>query len=141
MHIVRLCKLTDKTISNFCGIFYADKNIEVAYDLLKEGYHCIMTHHKLLTGLMGLGFDTFCLITLNIWADRVKEVYNYMCNWKSHEAHTVFSKLLDSIKETTKSTITHEYDVVDIFKHKFNTVVDFTVGELRKPKYIDNQIY
>lgn len=137
LEMVRLCKLTDRNITNFCGIFYGDRDIVKALDLWREGHHCIMTHHTLMPGLMGLGFDTFCLITLNIWPDHVKEVYNLMCNWKSHEAHGVFIRLLDSIKDTVKDTVkttTTEYDVVEVFKRKFNSLVDFKVGDLRKPK-------
>lgn len=133
--MLRLCKLTDRTITNFCGIFWGGKDIDMAYDVMKEGYHCIMTHHKLLTGLMTLGFDTVCLISLNLWPERVREIHHYMCNWKLHEAHGVFTKLTDSIRETCKVTST-ECDVIEIFKHKFNTLVDFSVGDIRKPKHI-----
>lgn len=133
--MVRLCSLTEKTITNFCGIFYGARDIETAHNLLRTGHHCILTHYNLLPGLMGLGFDTFCLITLNIWPDHVREIYNHMCNWKSHEAHGVFIKLLDSIRDIAK-TNTYDYDVVEVFKRKFNTLVDFKVGELRRPTHI-----
>lgn len=135
LEMVRFCKLTERNIPNFAGIFYGGQHIETAHNLWRDGYHCIMTHYNIQTGLMGLGFDTFCLITLNLWPEHVEEVYNHMRNWKSKEAHEVFMKLLDTIKDTTKTNNTQEYDTVETFKRKFNTLVDFKVGEVRKPKY------
>lgn len=126
----RFCELVTKYVSNFRGIFYGSTDIPMAYDLFKSGYQVIICHETLFTALKFLGFETFCFITMNIFPERFNEAYEYMCNYKYREAYEVQNKIYDSIKDTFKN---QPYDFVNFFKTKFNKMVDFNVGGLRRP--------
>ncbi|XP_055298499.1 N-acetylneuraminate lyase B-like [Sitodiplosis mosellana] len=132
LNMVRFYELIQKSCPNFCGIFYRYGEIEVAYALWKNGCHLIMCNDTLLPGLKSLGFDAFCLISLNLWPEKVMETYGYTCQWKLREAYEVHIKLCDCIKEICNNHLKY-CDWVEAFKSKFGKVVDFNVGGLRKP--------
>lgn len=133
MNLLRFYELIEKSCPNFRGIFYRHSDIEMAYDLLKTGCHLIMCSDTLFTGLKSLGFDGFCSISLNLWPERVMEIYDYMCHWKLREAYEVHNKLCDCIREICNNKLTY-CDWVEAFKLKFTKVVDFNVGGLRQPR-------
>lgn len=134
----RFVDLVTKYVNNFGGIFYGHTDIVVAQELLKMNVHVIIVHDTLLVGLKTLGFDTFSFIGLNIWADRFKEILDLLNNYKLREAIDIHVKILDNIKDLFKNQM---LDLVDIFKMKFNKIVDFNVGGVRKPIVTLNKMY
>lgn len=128
----RFCELVTKYVTNFRGIFYGHDNIAMAYDLFKDGYNVIVCQETLFTGLRFLGFDTFCFISLNLYPEQFKQMYEYMGNYKYREAYDLFNKYYETVKDLFKN---QPYDFVEIFKTKFNKMVDFNLGGLRRPQY------
>lgn len=131
LYMPKFCDLVTKYVNNFGGIFYGHTDIVVAQELLKTGYKVIITHDTtLLLGLKTLGFDTFSFIGLNILPDHFKEIIDLLNNYKLREAIDIHTKILDIFKDTFKNQV---LDYVDILKLKFNKIVDFNVGGVRKP--------
>jgi N-acetylneuraminate lyase len=133
LNLVRFYELVGKCCQNFCGIFYRHADIEIACDLFKSGCQMICCTDTLLPGLMTLGLNSFCVLSLNICPERVYEIYEHMCNLKLREAYDVYNKYYEYIKEICNNRITY-CDWVELYKRKFNKVVDFNVGDLRKPR-------
>lgn len=134
----RFVDMVTKYVNNFGGIFYGHTDIVVAQELLKDGYHVIIVHDTLLLGLKTLGFDTFSFIGLNIWPDRFKEIIDLLNNFKLRDAFDIHTKILDNIKDLFKNQM---LDYVEILKLKFNKIVDFNVGGVRKPFVTFNKLY
>lgn len=131
--MIRFYELIGKTCPNFNGLFYRYYDIEMAQELFNKGCRLIMCTDTLLTGLQSLGFDAFCMISLNLWPEQVKETYDLMCNLKLREARELHTKLCDCIKETCDNRLTY-WDWVGSFKEKFSKIVGFNLGGLRKPR-------
>lgn len=134
----RFVDMITKYVKNFNGIFYGHTDIVMALELLKTNHHIIITHETLLLGLKTLGFDTFSFISMNIWPDRFKEIIDLLNNYKLREAIDVHTKLIDNFRNVFKNQM---FDYVDILKLKFNKIVDFTVGGVRKPFVTTNKLY
>lgn len=134
----RFVDLVTKYVNNFGGIFYGHTDIVVAQELLKMNVHVIIVHDTLLLGLKTLGFDTFSFIGLNIWTDRFKEIIDLLNNYKLRDAIDIHTKILTDFKDLFKGQM---LDVVDILKLKFNKIVDFNVGGVRKPIVTLNKMY
>lgn len=132
VNILRFYELIGKSCTNFCGVFYRCGDVELAYDLHKTGCHVILCTDTLLPGVMTLGFNTFCMISLNVCTDSVHQIYEHMCNSKLREAYDVYNKYYTFIKEICNNQVAY-CDWVEVFKCKFNKVVDFNVGGVRKP--------
>lgn len=131
--MMRFGELIGKCCPNFCGFFYCDDKFEMAYDLCKNGYNLVICNDFLLTCFQSLGCNSFCSISLNIWPEQWKEMYNYMCNWKLHEAYEVQNKLWGCIKDACNNQM-YTCDWIEVFKCKFNKLADFNVGGIRKPQ-------
>lgn len=135
MNILRFYGLIEKTCKNFVGIFYRCDDVELAYDLYKTNCHVIMCANTILLSLMTLGFDAFCMISLNTYPECIRGIYDFMINSKLREAYDANTKYYTYIKEISTTKIGC-FDWVEVFKGKFNEAVDFNVGGLRKPHYV-----
>lgn len=134
----RFVDLITKYVNNFNGIFYGHTDIVTAMELLKTNHHIIITHETLFLGLKTLGFDTFSFIGLNIWPDRFKEIFDFLNAYKLREAVDVHNKVIDNFRDVFKNQM---IDYVELFKLKFNKIVDFNVGGVRKPFVTLNKLY
>lgn len=131
MNTLRLYDLLKRNITNFDGIYYRDTNIELATDLLKEGYNIILSTDTILPGVLTLGFEAISSITFNLFPEQIIEIYNLILNGKLREARDLNDKLYRRIKDTIGNVTT---DRIEKFKIEFNKKVDFKVGETRKPR-------
>lgn len=129
--MTRCWELLTKAIPNFRGCLWGGDDITTAHNLLKDGCHIIMCHDTLLTGCKMLGFETFCCVTMNIWPERVKEIYDFMCTNKFREAYNTHTKLCDDIRGLLRN---QTCDFVEVFKLHCNKVCDINLGGVRKPQ-------
>lgn len=130
MNIIRAYDLLKRAIPNFDGIYYSHTNIELATNLLKEGYNIIINTDTILVGVLSLGFDAISSITINLYPENITEIYDLVINAKLREAREVYDKLYRRINDVIH---TQTHDWVESMKLEFNKNAGFIIGELRKP--------
>jgi len=130
LNILRLYDLLKRNVPSFDGIYYRHTDIELATNLLKEGYNIILSTDTILPGVLTLGFEAISSITLNLFPEQIIEIYNMILNGKLREARDLNDKLYRHIRDVLGNVTT---DWIEHLKIEFNKKVDFKVGEIRKP--------
>lgn len=127
-------QLMQKEVTTFAGFYWADTQLDsVMYLKLKmPEYYYIIGMGSSMMGFMAEGFDSISMTAMNIYPQMVKELYDYMLNFKMQEAYVVKGKMVKSIYDMFPKDSPMDWFMM--MKMQMNKLYPFKMGPMRKPK-------
>lgn len=126
-------KLMEKETTMFAGLFWADDRIDKVVFLKEKmpDYLYIIAPGSSILGYMGEGFDAFSMTAMNIFPELIKQLYEYMLNYKLNDAYLLKKKLTKSIFDLW--TYDSRMDWMTTMKLEMDKLYPFKMGPIRKP--------
>jgi len=130
LSMVRFCELAEKEIPNYCGLEYANSELDEGVACLKPGRHVFIGADKILVAALSQGFDSAILTAVNMFPEYPLAIFKHMKNNDVKKAEEVQVKMNQRFTEI----FPEGGDWVRSMKNEFNkTVSAFQVGPCRKP--------
>lgn len=127
--------MVDKELPMFAGLFWADDNIDKVMFLKEKmpNFLYIIGMGLTMTGFMVEGFDAISMTAMNLFPEMIKELYDYMLNYKLDQVMIVKKKLVKRIMDMFKMDM--NMDWMTIMKMEMDKMYPMMkMGPLRKPK-------
>lgn len=137
----RFMYMLEKEVPTFVGLFWADDNIDkIAF--LKEKmptYNYIIGMGTSMMGFMAEGFEAFSMTAMNLYPEMIKEMYDYMLDFKMNEAFVVKKKMTKRVYDMF--TMDRDLDFITVMKMEFEKLYPtLKMGPTRKPKMTMNKM-
>lgn len=130
----RFMKLMEKETQMFAGLYYADDRID-RVSFLKEklsDFHYIIGTGTSFMGYMAEGFDAISMTTMNLYPEMIKEMYDYMLNYKVNDAFLVKQKFIKRVVDLFRTDM--HMDWLSMMKMEMDKIVPLKMGKTRKPQ-------
>lgn len=134
---VDLYKFVDvmsKEVPTFCGIYYADGNIDKIVYLKekKPDYLYIIGMYTSMAGYMMEGFNAFSMVGMNLYPEMLKEMYDYLKEYKMHEAYALKEKYTKKFYDHFHGNMPMDY--IYMMKQEMDKMyTTMKMGMVRKP--------
>lgn len=135
VNMYHFLSLVDKELPMFAGFFWADDNIDKVMYLKEKmpNYLYIIGMGASLMGYMAEGFDAFSMTAMNIFPEMIKELYDYMLNYKLDQALVVKKKMIKKIYDMFHMNM--DMDYMTVMKLEMDKLYPMMkMGTVRKPK-------
>lgn len=132
--MVRFCELAEKEIPNFCGLEFADNDLNSAVACLKRGRNVFMGSDKNLASSLARGFDSAIITSASLFPKLSIEIYEHARAGKFDKANQLQEELNEKINTICAGP--NGDDWVHATKDEFNRLNrSFSVGPCRKPSW------
>lgn len=133
----RFYEMSEKEITNFGGIFFADGNLEIAAETMKTGRTVIMAMGTTMLGAMMTGLEAFSMTVMNICPEWISEMWEHAMNNRFKEAMVCQEKIVKRVRDIW----THDTDLIVRMKMEFNKVNSgIKMGPTRKPMWTETMM-
>lgn len=127
--------MVEKEIPTFAGFYWADDHIDKLTFLKHKmpEYHYIVGVGSTMMGFMAEGFDAISMTAMNLYPEMMKELYEYMMNYKMHEAYMFKEKMTKKIYDMFQMN-NQNMDWLMMMKMEMDKMHPWKMGPMRKPK-------
>lgn len=136
----RFMHLMEKEVHMFAGLFWADDNIDKV-SFLKEKmpeFNYIIGMGTSMMGFFAEGFESFSMTAMNLYPEMIKEIYDYMLDFKMNEAFIVKKKMIKRVYDLFRMDI--NMDFMTVMKIEMDKIYPaMKMGPTRKPQITTNK--
>lgn len=135
VNMYQFLMMVEKELPMFAGLFWADDNIDKVMYLKEKmpNYLYIIGMGASMMGYMAEGFEAFSMTAMNIFPEMIKELYDYMLNYKMDQALIVKKKLIKRIYDMFRLDM--DMDWMTMMKMEMDKMYPMMkMGPVRKPK-------